>query len=71
MATQQVLEGDAPEGVVIVEFPSTATARAWYDSAAYEEVAQYRFKGAHYPAVLVKGMRRKAATIGRVVLSRT
>src|SRR5437868_4255492 len=43
---QQVLEGDAPEGVVIVEFPSTETARAWYDSPAYQEVAEHRFKGA-------------------------
>src|ERR1700759_1667840 len=53
---QQVLEGDAPEGVVIVEFPSTADARAWYDSPAYQEVAQHRFKGARYRAVLVEGV---------------
>lgn len=54
---QQVLEGDAPEGVVIVEFPSTAEARAWYDSPAYQEVVQHRFKGARYRAVLVEGVR--------------
>ncbi|PRY04480.1 DUF1330 domain-containing protein [Paraburkholderia sp. BL25I1N1] len=54
--SQQVLEGDAPEGVVIVEFPSTAAARAWYDSPAYQEVAQHRFKGARYRAVLVEGV---------------
>jgi uncharacterized protein (DUF1330 family) len=53
---QQVLEGDAPEGVVIVEFPSTAAARAWYDGPAYQEVAQHRFKGAKYRAVLVEGV---------------
>ncbi|SOE90534.1 Uncharacterized conserved protein, DUF1330 family [Burkholderia sp. YR290] len=53
---QQVLEGDAPEGVVIVEFPSTAAARAWYDSPAYQQVAQHRFKGARYRAVLVEGV---------------
>jgi uncharacterized protein (DUF1330 family) len=53
---QQVLEGDAPEGVVIVEFPTTAAARAWYDSPAYQEVAQHRFKGARYRAVLVEGV---------------
>ncbi|MFM0050757.1 DUF1330 domain-containing protein [Caballeronia grimmiae] len=53
---QQVLEGDAPEGVVIVEFPSTAAARAWYDSPAYQEVAQHRFRGAQYRAVLVEGV---------------
>lgn len=53
---QQVLEGDAPEAVVIVEFPSTAAARVWYDSPAYQEVAQHRFKGARYRAVLVEGV---------------
>ncbi|MGF6244623.1 MULTISPECIES: DUF1330 domain-containing protein [Paraburkholderia] len=53
---QQVLEGDAPEGVVIVEFPTTAEARAWYDSPAYQEVAQHRFKGSRYRAVLVEGV---------------
>jgi uncharacterized protein (DUF1330 family) len=42
---QQILEGDAPEG-----------ARAWYDSPAYQEVAQHRFKGARYRAVLVEGV---------------
>ncbi|WP_144109621.1 DUF1330 domain-containing protein [Paraburkholderia sp. BCC1886] len=53
---QQVLEGEGPEGVVIVEFPSTAEARAWYDSPAYQEAAQHRFKGAKYRAVLVEGV---------------
>ena len=53
---QQVLEGEGPEGVVIVEFPTTAEARAWYDSPAYQEVAQHRFKGAKYRAVLVEGV---------------
>jgi uncharacterized protein (DUF1330 family) len=53
---QQVLEGDAPEGVVIAEFPSTEAARAWYDSPAYQDVVQHRFKGARYRAVLVEGV---------------
>jgi uncharacterized protein (DUF1330 family) len=53
---QQVLEGEAPEGVVIVEFPTAVAARAWYDSAAYQEVAQHRFRGARYRAVLVEGV---------------
>lgn len=53
---QQVLEGDAPEGVVIVEFPSTEAARAWYDGPAYQAVAQHRFNGSHYRAVLVEGV---------------
>jgi uncharacterized protein (DUF1330 family) len=53
---QQVLEGAAPEGVVIVEFPTTAAARAWYDGPAYQAVAQHRFKGSTYRAVLVEGV---------------
>jgi uncharacterized protein (DUF1330 family) len=53
---QQVLEGSAPEGVVIVEFPDTAAARAWYDGPAYQAVVQHRFKGASYRAVLVEGV---------------
>lgn len=53
---QQLLEGEAPEGVVIVEFPDTPTARAWYDSEEYQAVAQHRFKGATYRAVLVEGV---------------
>lgn len=52
---QQVLEGDAPEGVVIVEFPSTEEARAWYDSPLYQEVVKHRFNGSKYRAVLVEG----------------
>jgi uncharacterized protein (DUF1330 family) len=53
---QQVLEGGAPEGVVIVEFPSAAAARAWYDSPAYQAVAKHRFNGATYRAVMVEGV---------------
>ncbi|MGU2420466.1 DUF1330 domain-containing protein [Burkholderia cenocepacia] len=53
---QQVLEGAAPEGVVILEFPDTQAARAWYDSPAYQKAAQHRFKGATYRAVLVEGV---------------
>ncbi|WP_275725465.1 DUF1330 domain-containing protein [Vibrio furnissii] len=51
----ETLEGEAPEGVVIVEFPNQAAARAWYDSPAYQSVAQHRFQGAKYRAVMVDG----------------
>jgi uncharacterized protein (DUF1330 family) len=53
---QQVLEGPAPEGVVIVEFPTTTAAREWYDGPAYQAIVQHRFKGASYRAVLVEGV---------------
>jgi len=30
--------------------------KAWYDSPAYQEVRQHRFKGAKYQAILVEGV---------------
>ncbi|VWB17940.1 DUF1330 domain-containing protein [Burkholderia lata] len=53
---QETLEGDGPEGVVIVEFPSRDAAHAWYDSPAYQTVVQHRFKGGRFRAVLVEGV---------------
>ena len=53
---QQVLEGPVPEFVAILEFPTTTAARKWYDGPAYQAIAQHRFKGATYRAVLVEGV---------------
>jgi uncharacterized protein (DUF1330 family) len=52
----EVLEGDPTEGVVIAEFPSVAAAKAWYESPAYREVREHRFKGAIYRGILVEGV---------------
>ncbi|WP_437225559.1 DUF1330 domain-containing protein [Planctomicrobium sp. SH661] len=52
---QEILEGPPMEGVVILEFPSMEAAKAWYDSPAYQEAREYRFKGADYRAFLVEG----------------
>lgn len=51
----EVIEGPPVEGVAILEFPSYADAKAWYDSPAYVEAREYRFKGADYRAVIVEG----------------
>lgn len=50
----EVLEGAPTEGVVIAEFPSMAAAKAWYDSPAYREAREHRFKGAVYRGILVE-----------------
>jgi uncharacterized protein (DUF1330 family) len=42
--------------VVIVEFPTFAEAKAWYDSPAYREVRRHRFLGSDYRAVIVEGV---------------
>ncbi len=53
---QEVLEGDAAEGVVILQFPSMDAAKAWYGSPAYQEAKAHRLKGADYRVILVKGV---------------
>jgi len=51
----EVLEGEPHEGMVILEFPSMADARAWYESDAYQLARQHRLKGADYDITLVEG----------------
>ncbi len=53
---QEVLEGTPMEGIVILAFPTMEDAKAWYDSPAYVEARQHRFKGADYRAVIVQGL---------------
>ena len=53
---QEVVEGPQSEGIVIIEFPTMEAAKAWYDSPAYKEVREHRFRGAKYRAVLVQGL---------------
>ncbi len=50
----EVLEGDGTEGIVIAEFPSMEAAKAWYNSPAYREAREHRFKGAVYRGILVE-----------------
>jgi uncharacterized protein (DUF1330 family) len=52
----EVIEGPEVEGVVILQFPSFDEAKAWYDSSAYCEAREHRFKGADYRAVIVEGV---------------
>lgn len=51
-----VLEGPEVEGVVIAEFPTLEEARAWYDSPAYQNAAQHRYRGAVYRGLIVEGV---------------
>ena len=52
----EVLEGPPVEGVVILEFPTFEEAKAWYNSPAYREAREHRFKGAEYRGVIVEGV---------------
>ena len=50
----ETLEGAPVEGVVVVEFPDMAAARAWYDSPAYVEARQRRHLGSDYRVVITE-----------------
>jgi uncharacterized protein (DUF1330 family) len=51
-----VLEGDrSPKRVVIVEFDSPETARAFYESKVYQEAAKWRCKAARTHYYLIEG----------------
>ncbi len=52
----EVLEGDACEGVVVLEFPDVEQARAWYESPGYQEAMQFRLKAARYRVIIVEGV---------------
>jgi uncharacterized protein (DUF1330 family) len=52
----QALEGEAPDGVVLLKFPSVADAKAWYFSPEYQAAAAHRQKAADYRAFIVEGL---------------
>jgi uncharacterized protein (DUF1330 family) len=41
---------------VIVEFPDTAAAKAWYGSPAYQDAVKHRFAGADYRVFITEGL---------------
>jgi uncharacterized protein (DUF1330 family) len=50
------LEGDwRPKALVIIEFPTSEQAKAWYASAEYLDLRTRFFKGATRSLVLVEG----------------
>lgn len=50
------LEGQAPDGVVMLEFPSVEQAKAWYEDPAYQEALPYRLRSSRYRAFIVEGL---------------
>jgi uncharacterized protein (DUF1330 family) len=51
----EALEGEAADGVVILEFADTATAKEWYNGPYFER-AQLRQKAAPYRCMLIEGL---------------
>ncbi|WP_406070304.1 DUF1330 domain-containing protein [Micromonospora sp. NBC_01638] len=51
-----VLEGDWPGDVVIIEFPDLTKARSWYHSSAYQEIKPLRARHLAGEVILVDGV---------------
>jgi uncharacterized protein (DUF1330 family) len=49
------LEGECPDGVVIIEFPSVEAARDWYESPEYQAILGERLAVTEGRAVIVEG----------------
>jgi uncharacterized protein (DUF1330 family) len=55
--TSEALEGDSPQGrVVVIEFPSLAAARAFYDSEDYQPLIPIRQAASRGRLFLVEGV---------------
>lgn len=52
----ETFEGEAPDGIVMLEFPTMDDARAWYNSPEYQAAVLHRKEGANYRAILVEGL---------------
>lgn len=50
------MEGARAEGVVLLEFPTLAAAKAWYDGPAYREARALRFAAADYRVLFFEGL---------------
>lgn len=51
----EVVEGEAGERTVLLEFPDRDALHAWYDSPAYQEVRALRLAGTDGLGVIVDG----------------
>jgi uncharacterized protein (DUF1330 family) len=49
------LDGDPPQGIVVIAFESAALAREWYHSEAYEAIKPIRQSASHGRMFLVEG----------------
>lgn len=52
----EVLEGQFPGHLIIIEFPDIEKARAWYHSKAYQEIVSLRINNSDSSVILVDGV---------------
>ncbi|WP_328469324.1 DUF1330 domain-containing protein [Actinoplanes sp. NBC_00393] len=56
MAEIEVVEGEWPGAVVLLEFPGTEAIRAWYASPAYQEILPLRTRHIEGDVIIVDGV---------------
>ena len=52
----EIPEGAPAEGVVLLEFPTMAAAKSWYEGPAYQEARRLRFQAADYRVFFFEGL---------------
>jgi uncharacterized protein (DUF1330 family) len=52
----EVLEGSFSGNLIVIEFPDHAHARAWYDSAAYQEILRLRTDNSESDTFFIDGV---------------
>lgn len=51
------LEGEAPDGAIVLEFPTTEDALGWYQNEDYQAAIPFRQQAADYDMFIVEGLR--------------
>jgi uncharacterized protein (DUF1330 family) len=54
--TIEALEGNAPDGIVMLQFPTVEDAKAWYNSPRYQDAIPHRKKAADYRIMIIQGL---------------
>lgn len=52
----EVMDGDLPGVIVIIEFPDRDRAHAWYGSPAYQDILELRTRNVSGAAVILDGV---------------
>lgn len=55
----QMLDGEPPKGIVVIEFESVVRAREWYESPAYQAIKGLRISSAKGRMFVVEGVSPK------------
>jgi uncharacterized protein (DUF1330 family) len=52
----EALEGEAPDGIVLLQFPTIEDAKSWYYSTEYQAALKHRAKGSNYRVMIINGI---------------